>query len=171
MKDEGNRLDFGQLDVSLSTTSALHPWQCSLRTRGFRGRHRCGVTLLSGPTEESPADPFVLVGTAHCNYICKDGVTGDPLETCCCSPENSTSTCRDVGLKQSIYWFEIFFFSGKSVLYRNSNFYFGGAKWPLDCLRRVQFRRGDSEILQGTGAGLPNLQDNKSSKLPTKQGD
>ena len=25
-----------------------HPWLCSLRTRGFRGRHRCGVTLLSG---------------------------------------------------------------------------------------------------------------------------
>ena len=24
------------------------PWLCSLRTRGFRGRHRCGVTLLSG---------------------------------------------------------------------------------------------------------------------------
>ena len=84
-------------------TSALHPWQCSLRTRGFRGRHRCGVTLLSGPTEESPADPFVLVGAAHCNYICKDRVTGDPLETCCCTPENSTSTCRDVGLKKSIY--------------------------------------------------------------------
>ena len=97
MKDEGNRLDFGQLDVSLSTTSALHPWQCSLRTRGFRGRHRCGVTLLSGPTEESPADPFVLVGTAHCNYICKDGVTGDPLETCCCRPEDNDSTCKDVG--------------------------------------------------------------------------
>ena len=24
------------------------PWMCSLRTRGYRGRHRCGVTLLSG---------------------------------------------------------------------------------------------------------------------------
>ena len=28
--------------------TSLHPWACSLRTRGFRGRHRCGVTLLSG---------------------------------------------------------------------------------------------------------------------------
>ena len=28
--------------------SSQHPWACSLRTRGFRGRHRCGVTLLSG---------------------------------------------------------------------------------------------------------------------------
>jgi len=29
-------------------TSQHHPWACSLKTRGFRGRHRCGVTLLSG---------------------------------------------------------------------------------------------------------------------------
>ena len=28
--------------------TSLHPWACSLRTKGFRGRHRCGVTLLSG---------------------------------------------------------------------------------------------------------------------------
>lgn len=24
------------------------PWLCSLREAGFRGRHRCGVALLSG---------------------------------------------------------------------------------------------------------------------------
>ena len=29
-------------------STRLHPWLCSLRTRGFRERHRCGVTLLSG---------------------------------------------------------------------------------------------------------------------------
>merc|ERR1719367_2364764 len=34
--------------VDSTINSRLHPWQCSLRTRGFRGRHRCGVTLLSG---------------------------------------------------------------------------------------------------------------------------
>ena len=100
---EGASIYPTDLNYTEGQTSAHHPWQCSLRTRGYRGRHRCGVTLLSGPTEESPTDPFVLVGAAHCNYICKDRVTGDPLETCCCSPENSTSTCRDVGLKQSIY--------------------------------------------------------------------
>ena len=100
---EGASIYPTDLNYTEGQTSAHHPWQCSLRTRGYRGRHRCGVTLLSGPTEESPADPFVLVGAAHCNYICKDRVTGDPLETCCCTPENSTSTCRDVGLKQSIY--------------------------------------------------------------------
>ena len=71
-----------------------HPWLCSLRSQGFRGRHRCGVTLLSGPTEQSPSDPFVLVGAAHCNYICKDKQTGYPLETCCCRPQSVDGSCR-----------------------------------------------------------------------------
>ena len=26
----------------------MHPWLCALKEVGFRGRHRCGVTLLSG---------------------------------------------------------------------------------------------------------------------------
>ena len=74
-----------------------HPaWICSLRTRGFRGRHRCGVSLLSGPTTESPGDPYVLVGTAHCNYICKDRDTGNVLETCCCRPPANPASCAQV---------------------------------------------------------------------------
>ena len=35
-------------DVDASINSLHHPWACSLRSKGFRGRHRCGVTLLSG---------------------------------------------------------------------------------------------------------------------------
>ena len=35
-------------DLDLAENSQHHPWACSLRTRGYRGRHRCGVTLLSG---------------------------------------------------------------------------------------------------------------------------
>ena len=66
----------------------------SLRFQGFRGRHRCGVTLLSGPTEQSPSDPFVLVGAAHCNYMCKDKQTGYPLESCCCRPQSIAGSCR-----------------------------------------------------------------------------
>ena len=49
---------------------------------------------ISGPTEENPEDPFVLVGAAHCNYICKDSDSGNTLETCCCRTENSTATCN-----------------------------------------------------------------------------
>jgi len=55
------------------------PWSCSLRSRGFRSFHKCGVTLLSGPP-----NPTVLVSSAHCNYVCKDG-NGRMLESCCCS--------------------------------------------------------------------------------------
>ena len=36
------------VDTDRIRNSEHHPWACSLRTRGFRGRHRCGVTLLSG---------------------------------------------------------------------------------------------------------------------------
>ena len=25
-----------------------YPWMCSLKETGFRGKHKCGVTLLSG---------------------------------------------------------------------------------------------------------------------------
>ena len=84
------------VDFNREQNSQHHPWLCSLRTRGFRGRHRCGVTLLSGPTVDSPADPFVLVGAAHCNYIGKDRVSGDVLETCCCRPAENPSTCNKV---------------------------------------------------------------------------
>ena len=35
-------------DTNASINSLHHPWACSIRRRGFRGRHRCGITLLSG---------------------------------------------------------------------------------------------------------------------------
>ena len=47
------------VDINTTITSQHHPWACSLRTRGFRGRHRCGVTLLSGDKlndNESPGN-------------------------------------------------------------------------------------------------------------------
>merc|ERR1719232_2525710 len=74
--------------------SKHHPWACSLRRAGFRGRHRCGVTMLSGPTEDSPDDPFVLVSAAHCNFICKDTDTGNILETCCCRKNDHPASCN-----------------------------------------------------------------------------
>ena len=64
------------------------PWLCSLKGPGFTGRHRCGVTLLSGsiicfcfclscPLPEylfsGPASPdVILVSAAHCNFVCKE---------------------------------------------------------------------------------------------------
>ena len=59
------------------------------RTPGYRGRHVCGVTLLSMPPNRT-----VLVGAAHCNYICKD-LDGTILETCCCrNPDTNFASCR-----------------------------------------------------------------------------
>ena len=104
------------VDIDSTITSQHHPWACSLKTRGFRGRHRCGVTLLSGeisitislissivyivyilgPTVDSPDDPYVLVGAAHCNHICKDRLTGHVLETCCCRPPSDPGSCAQV---------------------------------------------------------------------------
>ena len=91
-------VDFGSEDRNVIPQ---HPWACSLRTRGFRGRHRCGVTLLSGPTYDSPDDPYVLVGAAHCNHICKDRLSGDVLETCCCRPPDVPGSCKKVTRKNS----------------------------------------------------------------------
>jgi len=46
---------FGATFVQLANNVPIknrHPWLCSLRTPGFRGTHRCSVTLLSGPPQE-----------------------------------------------------------------------------------------------------------------------
>ena len=50
--------------------------------------------FFQGPTEEDPDHPFVLVGAAHCNYMCKDKRTGYPLETCCCRRPEVAGSCR-----------------------------------------------------------------------------
>jgi hypothetical protein len=85
----GNSLTNSYRDPSLEHTLRQYPWACSLRTRGFRGRHICGATLLSTPPAAT-----VLVGAAHCNYVCKD-TDGRLLETCCCrDPEHNFASCR-----------------------------------------------------------------------------
>jgi hypothetical protein len=64
-----------------------HPWLCSLRTSGYRGVHRCGVTILSAPPQ-----PTIFVSAAHCNYVCKDAL-GRILEICCCRDSTSEFSC------------------------------------------------------------------------------
>ncbi len=66
-----------------------YPWQCSLRTPGFTGVHRCGVTLISGPPR-----PTIFVSAAHCNYVCKNTV-GLVVEVCCCLDKKSKFSCQD----------------------------------------------------------------------------
>jgi len=93
-KDQEKIFGSSTFPVDVTPDTKHHPWLCSLRTRGFRGRHRCGVTLLSGPTEDSN-DPTILVSAAHCNYICKERETGNVYETCCCRPAESKASCRN----------------------------------------------------------------------------
>ena len=61
------------------------PWMCSLKEAGFSGRHKCGVTLLSGHfsifissilirhflLSGPESREVVLVSAAHCNFVCK----------------------------------------------------------------------------------------------------
>jgi hypothetical protein len=68
-------------------TKNRHPWLCSLRTPGYRGVHRCGVTLLSGPPR-----PTIFVSAAHCNYLCKNGLDR-VVEVCCCRDAQSEFSC------------------------------------------------------------------------------
>ena len=51
------------------------------------------MKCFPGPTSDNPSVPFVLVGAAHCNFVCKDGDTGNTLETCCCRPDSVLSSC------------------------------------------------------------------------------
>ena len=44
-------------DIKLQTVilfSFRFPWLCSLKEAGYLGRHRCGVTLISGETNVWP---------------------------------------------------------------------------------------------------------------------
>ena len=69
-----------------SSTLGRYPWACSLQPRSG-GRHLCGLTLLSTPPMAS-----VLVGAAHCTYLCKDN-TGRVQDSCCCRPEQDPASC------------------------------------------------------------------------------
>jgi len=71
-------------ELNYNHTRHRYPWICSLRTRGVNSEHLCAVNLLA-----VPPNPTVIVGSAHCTYMCKDtdnnGVT---LPSCCCVTSN-----------------------------------------------------------------------------------
>ena len=53
--------------LSYPNTRHRYPWICSLRSLGPQPKHLCAVTLLSVPPK-----PTVVVGAAHCTYLCKN---------------------------------------------------------------------------------------------------
>ena len=59
-----------------------YPWVCSLRTKGKPADHLCAVNLLSIPPK-----PTVVIGSAHCTYVCKNSFNKQ-VEVCCCSEGN-----------------------------------------------------------------------------------
>ena len=70
-------------ELNFNNTRHRYPWICSLRTRGVTAEHICAVTILSLPPQ-----PTIIIGPAHCTYLCKDGgPNGARLEACCCTPQ------------------------------------------------------------------------------------
>ena len=76
-------------ELNFTNTRHRYPWICSLRTRGASPEHLCAVSLLSVPPQ-----PTVIVGAAHCTYLCKEGgPQGLRLPSCCCTP--GQAGCRE----------------------------------------------------------------------------
>ena len=75
----GNVTNVVSPNIKFEHTRHRYSWICSLRTKGTYPEHLCAVTLLSVPPR-----PTVVVGAAHCTFLCKDP-RGFPLDSCCCS--------------------------------------------------------------------------------------
>merc|ERR1711892_249627 len=69
-------------------TRNRYSWICSLRSTDLNADHFCAVTLLSLPPK-----PTVIVGVAHCTFLCKNGK--HRIDSCCCRTD-STDCSDDV---------------------------------------------------------------------------
>ena len=91
---EYHKLKIIKLSITLSinfiseNSRHRYPWICSVRSKDpvLQYQHYCAVTLLS-----RPPGPAVLVGPAHCTYLCKAS-DGSVLDNCCCAGPN---LCND----------------------------------------------------------------------------
>ena len=73
--------------LNFENTRHRYPWVCSLRSTGARPEHLCAVTLLSIPPK-----PTVVVGAAHCTFICKND-NEKAIPVCCCA--DGVEDCSD----------------------------------------------------------------------------
>ena len=73
--------------LSAENSRNRYPWICSLRSKEASPRHYCALTLLS-----RPPGPAVLVGPAHCTYLCKS--SSGEVDNCCCGGPNDCSGDR-----------------------------------------------------------------------------
>jgi hypothetical protein len=92
--DDRENLPFRTV-LNYEHTRHRYPWVCSLRTTDTSLQHLCAVTLLSIPPK-----PTIVVGPAHCTYLCKKN-ENTPVPSCCCAEgpaetcSNNTNTCGD----------------------------------------------------------------------------
>merc|ERR1711892_118020 len=77
-----------QLKYNYSSTRDRYSWICSLRSTGLNAEHFCAVTILSLPPK-----PTVIVGVAHCTYLCKNG--NHRIDPCCCRKKTDSTDCSD----------------------------------------------------------------------------
>ena len=66
---------------------------------------------ISGPPKET-----ILVSAAHCNQICKDAITGQILEVCCCRAPNEEGSCKEVMLRKEMLLSWIYILEKKILL-------------------------------------------------------
>jgi len=89
------------LRTILNYENTLHryPWVCSLRSRGPTPQHLCAVTILTIPPK-----PTVVIGSAHCTYICKRSQE-TPVPSCCCAegPENCADDRNKCGDNPKVF--------------------------------------------------------------------
>ena len=86
-------------EVPFENTRNRYPWICSLRSRESNPEHYCAVTLL-----RRPPGPTVLVGAAHCTYLCKKSAT-TVVSACCCAvgAESCADDTNRCGTEPKVY--------------------------------------------------------------------
>ena len=90
------KFNYKSEDIKLTTklnfthTRGRYSWICSMRSTDLKHDHFCAVTLLSVPPK-----PTVIVGPAHCTYLCKDGK--NRISSCCCRRGGSDDCSDNVG--------------------------------------------------------------------------
>ena len=76
--------------LDFSHTRHRYPWLCSLRRRDTE-EHLCAVTLLSVPPRRT-----VVVGAAHCTFLCRDLLgLGSVRPACCCITQGQQGCGED----------------------------------------------------------------------------
>jgi len=78
--------------LNYENTRHRYPWVCSLRSIGPAPEHLCAVTLLA-----VPPGPTVVIGSAHCTYLCKNENEAQ-VPSCCCN-DGQQQDCSDDQMK------------------------------------------------------------------------